>query len=159
VKWEGASGSVSNPVFNYVTINATAPTAVTFANNANAGGDCKFVGQYSPFSIGDTSNGTFDGDLNEILMLGSGSTLGYSKNARTLKTFRCHFFVPANENVQAASDFVLDFGDGSITGITSITADQRSTDGATYTLDGRKLNGKPTAKGVYIQNGRKVVIK
>jgi hypothetical protein len=30
---------------------------------------------------------------------------------------------------------------------------------AWYTLDGRKLNGKPTAKGLYINNGRKVVIK
>ena len=161
VKWEGASGSVSNPVFTNVIIDATAPTPVTFANYANTGGDCKFVGQYSPFSIGDTSNGTFDGDLNEILMLGSGSTLGYSKNARTLKTFRCHFFVPANDGVQLARAFVMDFGDGDgeKTGIISITADLRSTDGATYALDGRKLNGKPTAKGVYIQNGRKVVIK
>ena len=30
---------------------------------------------------------------------------------------------------------------------------------AYYTLDGRKLDGKPTKKGVYIVNGRKVVIK
>ena len=28
-----------------------------------------------------------------------------------------------------------------------------------YSLDGRKLSGEPTAKGVYIHNGRKVVIK
>ena len=28
-----------------------------------------------------------------------------------------------------------------------------------YTLDGRKLEGKPTAKGMYIVNGRKVIIK
>ena len=28
-----------------------------------------------------------------------------------------------------------------------------------YTLDGRKLNGKPTQKGVYIHHGTKVVIK
>jgi hypothetical protein len=28
-----------------------------------------------------------------------------------------------------------------------------------YTLDGRKLEGKPTAKGLYIVNGRKVVIR
>ena len=162
VKWEGASGSVSNPVFTNVIIDATAPTPVTFANNANTGGDCKFVGQYSPFSIvASGATGNDQGNLNEILMLGSGSTLGYSKNERLLKTFRCHFFVPANDGVQLARAFVLDFGDGSseLTGIISITADQRSTDGATYTLDGRKLNGKPTAKGVYIQNGRKVVIK
>ena len=28
-----------------------------------------------------------------------------------------------------------------------------------FTLDGRKLDGKPSAKGVYINNGRKIVIK
>ena len=28
-----------------------------------------------------------------------------------------------------------------------------------YSLDGRKLNGKPSAKGVYVVNGNKVVIK
>ena len=28
-----------------------------------------------------------------------------------------------------------------------------------YTPDGRLLNGKPTAKGVYIENGKAVVIK
>ncbi len=165
VKWTSGD-NISNPVFTNVIITATAPTPVTFANKANTGGDCKFVGQYSPFSIvASGATGNDQGNLNEILMLGSGSTLGYSKNERLLKTFRCHFFVPANEpvneNVQTARAFVMDFGDGSseLTGIISITADQRSTDGATYTLDGRKLNGKPTAKGVYIQNGRKVVIK
>ena len=30
---------------------------------------------------------------------------------------------------------------------------------AWYTVDGRKLYGEPTQKGVYIVNGRKVVIK
>jgi hypothetical protein len=28
-----------------------------------------------------------------------------------------------------------------------------------YSLDGRKLDGKPTARGIYINNGKKVVIK
>ena len=32
-------------------------------------------------------------------------------------------------------------------------------DAVWYTLDGRKLQGKPTAKGLYIINGRKVVVK
>jgi hypothetical protein len=30
---------------------------------------------------------------------------------------------------------------------------------AWYSLDGRKLSGKPTKSGVYIHNGKKVVIK
>ena len=31
--------------------------------------------------------------------------------------------------------------------------------GAWYSLDGRKLDAKPTKKGLYIHNGNKVVIK
>ena len=31
--------------------------------------------------------------------------------------------------------------------------------GAWYSLDGRRLSGKPTKSGVYVNNGRKVVIK
>lgn len=30
---------------------------------------------------------------------------------------------------------------------------------AWFTLDGRKLSGKPSVKGVYVNNGRKVIIK
>lgn len=28
-----------------------------------------------------------------------------------------------------------------------------------YTLDGRKIEGRPTVKGIYINNGRKVVVR
>jgi hypothetical protein len=28
-----------------------------------------------------------------------------------------------------------------------------------FSLDGRKLNGRPTEKGIYIHNGRKVIVK
>ena len=44
------------------------------------------------------------------------------------------------------------------TGIRSID-NERATNGDWYTIDGVKLNGKPTEKGVYIVNGRKVVVK
>jgi hypothetical protein len=37
-------------------------------------------------------------------------------------------------------------------------ADWRINDGW-YTLDGRKLNARPTQKGIYINKGKKVVIK
>ena len=62
-----------------------------------------------------------------------------------------------------ARRFVLNFGDGDeTTGIISIDNGQLIIDNsmdAWYTLDGRRLTGKPTAKGLYINNGRKVVIK
>jgi len=31
--------------------------------------------------------------------------------------------------------------------------------GEWYSLDGRKMSGKPTKKGVYINDGKKVVVK
>ena len=89
-------------------------------------------------------------------MLGSGSTLGYSKNNRQLHSFRCHFEVPSSANVR---EFVLDFGDET-TSLREISNEQLVISNYDYyTLDGRKLDGKPTKKGVYVNNGRKVVIK
>ena len=149
VKWEETSGSVENPLFEGVTITATTPTAVEFSN---AGGDdCKFVGQFSPFTID-------AGNIDKIIMLGSGSKLGYSQNARTLKTFRAHFFIPG---ATAARAFVMNFGDEETTGIISVQGSGSMVDGsdAWYSLGGQRLQGAPTVKGVYIQNGRKVVVK
>lgn len=46
---------------------------------------------------------------------------------------------------------------GDTTGISNLEADS-STD-SYYTLNGIKLNGKPSAKGLYIKNGKKYVVK
>ena len=48
------------------------------------------------------------------------------------------------------------------TGINSVDNSQSATDneaGDWYTIDGRKLSGKPAQKGIYIVNGRKVAVK
>ena len=46
---------------------------------------------------------------------------------------------------------------GVSTGIEGIAADNED-NGAWYTLDGVKVNEKPTAKGLYIHNGKKVIV-
>ena len=60
-------------------------------------------------------------------------------------------------------EFKLSFGDDSnTTGIDVVDSGQwigDSSSDAWYTLDGRKLSGEPTKKGMYIVNGKKVVIK
>ena len=48
---------------------------------------------------------------------------------------------------------------GSTTGIHAADAVTTQCNDAWYSLDGRRLSGKPSVKGVYINNGRKVVIK
>ena len=46
-----------------------------------------------------------------------------------------------------------------LTGVKEVIEVNEVNDDSWYDLNGRKLSGKPATKGVYIQNGRKVVIK
>ena len=64
-------------------------------------------------------------------------------------------------NARSITRFSINFGEGYYTtGIISTTNYTNSTNSdAWYTLDGHKLDGKPTAKGIYVNNGKKVVIK
>lgn len=67
------------------------------------------------------------------------------------------FLVLTNAEAQAKG-FVLEFEDGSTTGIETIENSKHSTeDGVYYDLQGRRVEN-PT-RGVYIVNGKKVVIK
>ena len=54
--------------------------------------------------------------------------------------------------------YALNGGDGS-TAIDSLRFLGTEEEPVWYSLDGRKLNTMPTKKGVYIKNGKKVVIK
>ena len=46
-----------------------------------------------------------------------------------------------------------------MTGINTVAADGDDTDAAWYDLSGRQLAGKPAKKGIYVKNGKKVVIR
>ena len=50
------------------------------------------------------------------------------------------------------------FDDGS-TGIGSISADRQHTDDAWYSLSGRKLEGRPQQKGLYINQQKKIIVR
>ena len=52
----------------------------------------------------------------------------------------------------------IDWPDGSATGISTINAGDTDSDNW-YDLNGRKLQGKPQKKGLYIRNGQKMVVK
>jgi hypothetical protein len=56
---------------------------------------------------------------------------------------------------------VLNFGDdaSSISEKVIVNIGDFATASDWYTLDGRKLHGKPSVRGLYINNGKKVVIK
>ena len=150
VKWETTGDNITNPVFTGVTISSTEAQEVTSTDT-----NVKFVGQYSPFAI------TND-NINEILFVGTGNKIGYSKNARTLKSCRAHFWVQPHGGAGARS-INIDFGEGETTGIKSIdhlTIDDLRFDAdAWYDMQGRRLSGQPTQKGLYIVKGKTVMVK
>jgi len=49
------------------------------------------------------------------------------------------------------------FEDDDQTGIKHLPVQQKLACGEWYTLDGRKLQGRPTSKGLYIRNGKRVI--
>lgn len=81
-----------------------------------------------------------------------------AKAASYMKGFRAYFRLKGD--AANAASFNLDFGNGETTGINSLTSEPSSNgEGTIYSLDGRRLSSKPAQKGVYIVNGKKMVIK
>ena len=73
--------------------------------------------------------------------------------------FHAYLELDPNFNASEARIFVQE-ADGSTTAINAVTGEQQNfAKGAWYTINGMKVNGVPTEKGIYIQNGKKVVIK
>jgi len=168
VKWTGED--VTNPVFSGVTMSSTEAGSVLSTD-----GYVTFQGTYDKQE--------YTSEDKSILFLGDENTLYWpqpsGENIPTIGAFRAYFHVDLNGGANAVRSFVLNFGDSSeSTGIREIDTDPAPSpipeqsshtrslsptgvgrNAAWYTLDGRKLSGKPTVKGIYIHGGKKVVIK
>jgi hypothetical protein len=74
--------------------------------------------------------------------------------------FRCYAPKPTDLNFAKGFTFVLE-DESVVNGIDGLTDDatQEEGEGNWYTVEGVKLNGKPTAPGIYINNGKKIVVK
>ena len=151
VKWESGE-PITDPVFEGVTVSSTAAQAV---ESTTAGLESiQMVGCYSPESV--------TADDKSILFLGDANTLYYSTIDRQIRSCRAYFSVPYIKNNAGAKAraFALSFDGEDVTGILGVSADSTDVkDGVWYSLDGVRLSGKPTQRGLYINNGKKVVIK
>ena len=156
--------NIENPLFESVTISSAEPTAVTSEDGA-----VSFSGNYNPVSIGN------EGDKS-ILFMGAENTLYYPNAAMNINSFRAYFqlnngLVCGNpsQGGDGINAFVLNFGDGSEATTGIVDADFKSASQESgisnplqqgwSSLDGRMLSGKPTQKGIYINNGKKFIIK
>ena len=117
----------------------------------------QFIGTYNPVDI--------YSDAKDNLFLGAGNQLywpeGEGMTSYLMNTFRAYFHVGDGQTAAPVRHTVLNFGDGA-TGVIAIDNGQWMMDNEAdtwYDLSGRRLDAAPAAKGIYIVNGKKVVIK
>ena len=102
-----------------------------------------------------------DGDMTNLRLTGSSPKDASFKTFTTGRTFtanKAYLQIPTYILDNSASAVGIIFDDET-DGIESIGQGMEDANANWFTLDGRKLNGRPTAKGIYVVNGRKVVIK
>ena len=113
----------------------------------------KFIGTYTGKDDGFRSDEYYfstSADYNQYYQ-------GNATNKTYLRPLGAYFKVPANS---AARTIEFEEADGTVTAIQAVNvkAEAMSAEGW-YTIGGVKLQGAPAQKGVYIQNGKKVVVK
>ena len=148
IKW--ASGdNISNPIFNDVTISSTTPTPI-----ASNDGTVTFIGNYSPVAF---DQGTA---YKDVLFLGSSNNLYYPNGEYATTIGACRAYFQLTDPSATVKEFRLNFGNDTETGIINypLSIVNSSEADAWYDLNGRRLSGKPTKKGIYLNGGRKVVV-
>ncbi len=155
VKWEADADYVDDDDHNLVEPTFT---GVVF-DNATAGIETDYVD-----FVGTMSPVTLEAGDRESLYLSATSTLYYPDADVPINSFRAYFQlkggITAGDLEGEVNAFVLHFG-GESTAIKRISdkSGRSVKSDQWFTLDGRRLNAMPTTKGIYIQNGHKIVIK
>ncbi len=157
VKWakpDGYDGHASdfdivNPVFSGVTVS----TVINDFTSTDS--HVAFRGTYSATNLDEKNQ--------NILFMGTGSTLYWpdGKDVTTIGAQRAYFELDLNAlgigSGAKVRNIVLNF-DGEASGIDALTADAETADAAWYTLSGVKLQGRPTAKGLYLHGNKKILV-
>ena len=148
VRWEADTKipTIIDPVFRGVTLSDEKHDFVS------ADGHVNFIGYYDAFTI-------LPSDDPLVYYLTTGNILKFTTKERLLKACRTYFtFTPSDGS--SANDFTFDisFGGDPNSIHTAITENDK-TAGVWFDLSGRRLNGKPSQKGIYVTDGQKVVIQ
>ncbi len=148
VRWDSSENleDLVNPVFKNVEIIDGEPLPDT--------SDCiDFLGTFSPVTLAAQDR--------TVLYLGGDSKLYYPGVDVPVNAFRGYFqlkngLTAGDLPTNGAKNFVLNFGD-STTEIVNYQLSTINSNDGWYSIDGRKLSGEPTQKGIYIWNGKKIV--
>jgi hypothetical protein len=186
--WVADISTTTGGTANTPYIFTTDATSVTFSNNAVVAAssysdtdakttitDWTFQGTYSQISLpktGEYDYGFAAGDGSKVAI----GTFVHLKSGASAAPFRAYLkytgsddnWAKAPNRAGAANDAMpsriivrIVGADGGTTAIGTLDTrtGEISTGDYWYSLDGHRLQGKPTTKGIYIHNGRKEVLK
>ena len=152
VKWPG--NETDKYIINHIYRGGT-PTDVEFPGG-------KFCGTYLQRG--------FDQTDKSVLLLGANNTLYYPQPSPdpndpsvtlypSINPFHAYFQLDDGITVDDVTNSRMNFeGEDEVNGVNEVIASLEVNDDSWYTVDGRKLDKKPTAKGLYIYKGKKIVI-
>ena len=116
---------------------------------------------WSTYFKGTAVDKTFDADdmaKADYYVLSGGKAFAPVRGTGTIAKNKCWLQFDHETNGSApARQLTIVFDNGDATGVNEVIEVNEVSDDSWYDLNGRKLNAKPTRKGVYIKNGRKVV--
>ena len=150
VRWAASDEHIVNPLFANVFLEDGIRVIDLFE------GGILFFGTYDSFAVPEL-------DKKHYLYMGGDSKLYYPLEPMNINAFRAFFYLrdyvagepSATGSAKGIGEFVLNFGDGT-TSLTAVESGQLTVD-SYYSIDGRRLQGEPTKKGIYIKNGKKVI--
>jgi len=139
-----------NDVVEFANVKVENPTSAIELSDAYGN---KIVGTYTGI------NGGFDEDYDWGLGLGKSATDWQPFNTQFVRPLGAYIHYKDRQQHNART-ISIEEPDGSTTVINSVTGDQINfSKDAIYNMNGVKMQSIPTEKGVYIQNGKKIVIK
>jgi hypothetical protein len=151
IKWNGGSNIV-DPMFTDVTVD-----------NTEDGFDNGEAGDYRVRFLGTYDKTVYSGKDKSVLFMGSSNNLYYPDGEAPVALGACRaYFKIGDDDALCAKSFVgfdIDFGDESTAIHNAEFIMQNDNADTWYTIDGIKLDGKPSKKGMYIHNGKTVVVE
>ena len=142
------TADVTKPkTFSGVTLQPAGDCTTTV--RADNGGDYTFQGILTPTALETNDRQYFLNSAGTYFVLPL-------NNTSQMKATRAYIIVPAPAAPAQGRQYSFDFN-GTTTAIDNVNVSGME-DGAWYTISGIRIN-RPAAKGVYIHNGRKVIVK
>lgn len=149
------SSVIDNPVFENVTIKSSEEGEMAITSND---GTVQFVGTYAPAAL--IANTTAN------LYMGPNDKLDYPKGLDYVNAFYAYVLVDLGNGLglpgeKAVKKVIMNItGEEEIvTEVIEIVLPTPVQDDSWYDLQGRKYNHRPSEPGIYIMNGRKILIQ